>query len=98
MPEQNEEERIKFNKEINLGNLLTIASMLMVLIAQWSYIDKRIVVLEEYKKYQEIAIATQRDRDAQQDLATKDKFIEIRDALSELRHSVEKVADRVGVR
>ena len=90
--------KVKFNKDINLGNILTIISMLMILVAQWSLIDKRIVVLEEYKKYQDISLSVQRDRDLQQDSATKDKFQEVRDGLSELRRSVEKVADRVGVK
>jgi hypothetical protein len=95
---ETEDSKVRFNKEINLGNVLTIVSMLMVLVAQWSFIDKRVVVLEEYKKYQEMAVNQQRDRDLQQDTSTKDKFNEVKDVLSELRRSVEKVADRVGVK
>ena len=82
---------MRFDKTINLGHVLTIVSCLIVVMAQWSIMDKRVVVLEEFK-------AAQRERDVAQDAISKEKFVEVREALVDLRRSVEKVADKVGAR
>ena len=83
--------RIKFDRTINLGHVLTVLSFLVVAATQWNIMDKRIVVLEEFK-------ASQRERDIAQDQQSRDKFGEVKDALNDLRRSVEKVADRVGAK
>jgi hypothetical protein len=83
--------KIRFDKTINLGHALTIVSFLIVALMQWNIMDKRVVVLEEFR-------LAQRDRDKAQDDVSKDKFQEIKDALNELRRSVEKVADKVGAK
>jgi hypothetical protein len=83
--------KIHFDKTINLGHLLTIISFLLITITQWNLMDKRIVVLEEFR-------TVQRERDTAQDAIARDKFQEVRDALVDLRRGIEKVADRVGVR
>lgn len=82
--------KLRFDMTINLGHALTVISFLGVAVTQWNLMDKRVLVLEEFR-------LSQRERDIAQDLASKDKFQEVRDALTELRRSVEKVADRVGV-
>ena len=84
-------DKVRFDKTINLGHVLTIVSCLIVVMAQWSIMDKRVVVLEEFK-------AAQRERDVAQDAISKEKFVEVREALVDLRRSVEKVADKVGAR
>lgn len=83
--------RFRFDKTINLGHVLTMVGMLGLTMATWSLLDKRVVVLEE-------ARAAQRDRDTAQDLVSRDKFGEVRDALLDLRRSVEKVSDKVGAK
>jgi len=85
------ENRVRFDKTINLGHVLTVSSFLIVAAVQWNILDKRVLVLEEFRM-------AQRERDKAQDQIAKDKFGEVRDALADLRRSVEKVADRVGAR
>lgn len=87
----NSHSRVRFDKTINLGHLLTVISFIGVAITQWSVMDKRVVVLEEFRTFQ-------RERDASQDSATKEKFQEIKETLSDIRRSVEKVADKVGAK
>ena len=83
--------RIKFDRTINLGHVLTAISMVVAVMVTWSLMDKRVVVLEE-------ARAAQRERDNVQDVANREKFQEVRDTMIDLRRAVEKVADKVGVR
>jgi hypothetical protein len=83
--------KVRFDKTINLGHILTVIAFLCTAMVSWNVMDKRVLVLEEFR-------AAQRDRDTQQDQQSKDKFQEVKDALTELRRSVEKVADKVGAR
>lgn len=82
------ENRIKFDKTITLGHMLTIASFLGLTLVQWSTMDKRVVVLEEFR-------LAQRDRDTSQDTTTREKAQEVKDALADLKRSVEKLADKM---
>jgi hypothetical protein len=68
---------------------ITIGVFLASLLLQWNMMDKRVAILEEFR-------LSQRDRDQAQDSAAKDKFQEVKDALIDLRHGIEKVADKVG--
>jgi hypothetical protein len=86
-----EEKGIRFDKTINLGHLLTIISFVIIAMMQWSIMDKRVVILEEFR-------VAQRERDVAQDIVSKDKFQEVRDALLDLRRGIEKVADKVGAK
>lgn len=83
------ENRVRFDKTINLGHILTMISFLLLTLTQWNMMDKRVVVLEEFR-------ATQRDRDTSQDTLTREKAQEVKDTLGELKRSVEKLADRMG--
>ena len=83
--------RFHFDNTINLGHVLTMISMVAAVSISWSLLDKRVVVLEE-------ARMAQRDRDMTQDMSSKERLQEVRDALNDLRRSVEKVADRVGAK
>lgn len=85
------ENKIRFDKTINLGHLLTIISFLLLTLTQWNIMDKRVVVLEEFR-------SAQRDRDTAQDGVAKEKFQEVKDALIDVRRSVEKVADKLGAK
>lgn len=78
---------VVFDKTINLGHLLTVASMIGAVMVSWSLMDKRVVVLEEARQ-------SQRDRDMAQDNSTRDSMQQVRDALVDLRRSIEKVADQ----
>ena len=76
----------RFNKNIDLGHVVSIIIMLGLLMAQWNMMDKRVVVLEE-------ARSAQRERDQAQDILTKEKFQEVRAALEALTRSMEKLSD-----
>jgi len=80
--------RVRFDKTINLGHILTIASFLVLTLMSWNLMDKRILVLEEFR-------STQRERDATQDAITREKAQEVKDALADLKRSVEKLADKL---
>jgi hypothetical protein len=83
--------RVRFDKTINLGHIISALLMLASVMFSWSVMDKRVVVLEE-------ARAAQRERDTAQDLVSRDKFQEVKDALQDLRRAVEKVSDKVGAK
>ena len=89
--QSDDDRRIKFDRTINLGHVLTAVSMIVAAMVSWSLVDKRVVVLEE-------ARAAQRERDTAQDASNREKFQEVRDTMIDLRRAVEKVADKVGVR
>lgn len=82
------ENRIRFDKTINLGHVLTIVSFLLLTLTQWNMMDKRVVVLEEFRQ-------TQRERDTSQDTITREKAQEVKDALADLKRSVEKLSDKL---
>lgn len=79
---------VQFDKTINLGHVLTMLTFLAGISFQWNIIDKRVVVLEEFR-------AIQRERDAAQDAAARDKAQEIKETLGEIKRGVEKLSDRL---
>jgi len=89
--QSDDDHRIKFDRTINLGNVLTAISMIAAVMVSWSLMDKRVVVLEEARQ-------AQRERDTVQDASNREKFQEVRETLIDLRRAVEKVADKVGAR
>lgn len=91
IPQPQPDNRVRFDKTINLGHILTIISFLLLTLTQWNMMDKRVVVLEESR-------LTQRERDTSQDTNTREKAQEVKDALRELKTSVEKLGDRMGAR
>lgn len=82
------DDKVRFDKTINLGHILTMLSFLVIAAMQWNIMDKRIVVLEEFR-------LSQREKDVTQYQLNKDKFQEVRDGLNDLKHGMEKVADRI---
>lgn len=89
-PTSNQQDnRFRFEKTINLGNMISIVLCIGAMMASWNVMDKRVLVLEE-------ARTAQRERDSSQDASAKDSFIVVKEALSDLRRSVEKVADKLG--
>ena len=89
--QSDDDRRIKFDRTINLGHVLTAISMIVAVMVSWSLMDKRVMVLEE-------ARAAQRERDTVQDESNREKFQEVRETMIDLRRAVEKVADKVGAR
>lgn len=89
MTEPIKNRRITFDPTITLGHVLTAIVILSAVGGAWVTMDKRVLVLEEFRQAQD-------KRDVAQDLAVKDKFQELRESIVDLRHSVERVADKVG--
>lgn len=81
------ENRIKFDKTVNLGHLLTMGVFLIAALTQWNIIDKRVTVLEH-------STSTQRERDANQDAITKEKAQEVKESLKDLKLSVDRLSDK----
>ena len=90
--------KISFDRTISLGHVISLIGFILMTFMQWNLLDKRIVVIEEAQKFTRERDASQHERDNAQDQASKDKFQEVRDALADLRRSVEKVADKVGAK
>jgi hypothetical protein len=83
--------RVRFDRTVNLGHILTFIGFLITAGVGWSTMDRRVSVLED-------RVAMQRERDSMQDASNKDKFQEVRESLQDLKRSVEKVADKVGAK
>ena len=79
---------MRFDKTVTLGHLISIGSFIFLTLMSWNMMDKRVLVLEESR-------ATQRDRDTSQDTITREKAQEVKDALADLKRSVEKLTDRM---
>ena len=78
---------IRFDKTINLGHILTFVGFIGVGMVTWSTLDKRVVVLEESRKAQEL-------RDTGQDDRNRDQMTAIRETLTEIKQNVIALRDR----
>lgn len=78
---------IRFDKTINLGHILTFIGFIGVGTVTWSTLDKRVVVLEESRKAQEL-------RDTGQDDRNRDQMTAIRETLTEIKQNVIALRDR----
>ena len=78
---------IRFDKTINLGHLLTFAGFIFTILVGWNTMDKRVVVLEESRKAQEL-------RDSGQDQRNSDQMGAIRESLIEIKQNVIALRDR----
>ena len=80
--------KLKFDPTVNAGHMLTFAGFLLTIFIGWATLDKRVVVLEEQRRSQEL-------RDQSQDNRSGEKFGEIREALGDIKRTVEKVNDKL---
>ena len=76
--------RLRFDPTINAGHLLTFAGFIVAGFVGWTTLDKRVVVLEEQRKSQEV-------RDQSQDSRSSEKFGEIRETMQDIKRTVEIV-------
>ncbi len=84
---QPEQRGIRFDKTINLGHILTFLGFMLSIVATWSTLDKRVVVLEESRKAQEL-------RDSGQDQRATDQLGAIKETLTEIKQNVLALRDR----
>ena len=78
---------VRFDNTINLGHILTFLGFLVTITVTWSTLDKRVVVLEESRKAQEL-------RDTGQDDRNRDQMSAIRETLTEIKQNVIALRDR----
>ena len=78
---------IRFDPTINLGHIITFVGFILSLVVTWSTLDKRVVVLEESRKAQEL-------RDTGQDQRNSDQMGAIRESLTEIKQNVIALRDR----
>ncbi len=80
-----EHKRLTFDPTINAGHILTFIVGLAAGFGAWSTLDKRVVVLEEAKAYQQ-------RRDDAQDLAIGVQLQDIKAAIKDVQRGVEQLA------
>lgn len=80
--------KVHFDSTINLGHILTIITLALAGLGAWTVLDKRVVVLEESRRTQEML-------DRFQDQTASQNMQQIRDSLTDIKRSVEKVSERL---
>lgn len=81
---------VKFDGTINLGHMLTFIGFLITIMVTWSTLDKRVVVLEESKKAQELRDSAQDQRNGDQMTAIKESLVEIKTNVIGLREKLDR--------
>ena len=81
---------IKFDSTINLGHMITFIGILVTIMVTWSTLDKRVVVLEESRKAQELRDASQDQRNGDQMTAIKETLVEIKTNVIGLREKLDR--------
>jgi hypothetical protein len=79
---------VKFDPTVNLGHVLTFASMVAAVMASYTLLDKRVGVLEERSN---TAIAQATDRQVEQ----KESLREIKSDIKDLQRSVNEISRAV---
>lgn len=79
---------MKYDPTINAGHLLTFAGFLITISVGWSTLDKRVVILEEQRKSQEVL-------DKAQDSRSSEKFGEIRETMRDIKQTLDVVRDKL---
>lgn len=79
---------VKFDPTVNLGHVLTFASMVAAVMASYALLDKRVGVLEERSN---TAIAQATDRQVEQ----KESLREIKSDIKDLQRSVNEISRAV---
>lgn len=78
------ERRIRFDPTINAGHVLTFIGMMAVGFGAWATMDTRVTLLEENRAHQSA-------RDESQDKLITDKMADIKEALRDMRNSLDEL-------
>jgi len=79
---------ITFDATINLGHILTFVGFLVTGFMAWQTMDKRVIILEQTTRLQEL-------RDKTQDSEQSSQALHINESLLDIKRSVEKLADKI---
>lgn len=77
-----------FDPTVNLGHILSIGAMFLAGLFAWNKMDTRVLLLE-------VAQASQRERDASQDNSSKESMQQVKEAITKLDRTVEKLGDKL---
>jgi hypothetical protein len=77
-----------FDPTINLGHILTFLGFMVMIFTTWTTLDKRVVILEEARKAQEV-------QDRMQDQRANEARTEIRDTLNKVERALERLNDKM---
>jgi hypothetical protein len=80
--------KLRFDPTVNAGHLLTFLGFVIAGFAGWTTLDKRVVVLEEQRKSQEVL-------DKAQDTRSGEKFGEIRETMRDIKQTLDVVRDKL---
>jgi len=86
--EPRERKRLTFDPTINAGHILTFISMVVAVMVSYSFLDKRVGVLEERSN---TAISQAADRQTEQ----KESLREIKSDIKDLQRSVNEISRAV---
>lgn len=87
-PEEHHRQRVKWDATINLGHILTFIGFIVAGFGAWASLDKRIMVIEEYR-------ALQKQVDLAQDSRVADAAMMVKDVLVRLDKQVERLNDKL---
>lgn len=79
---------ITFDATINLGHILTFVGFLITGFMAWQTMDKRVIILEQTTRLQEL-------RDKNQDSEQSSMALHINESLIDIKRSVEKLSDKI---
>lgn len=78
----------RFDPTINLGHVASLIAAVLMVLASWISLDKRVVVLEEARKAQEVM-------DRVQDQRANEARTEIKETLVEVKRSIDRMNDKL---
>lgn len=85
---QQEKHKVKFDPTINLGHVLTFLGFIIAGFGAWSQLDKRLVVLEEYRN-------TQAQIDKSQDTILGTNVAQVKESLQDIKRELDKISSRL---
>lgn len=80
--------KMKFDPTVNLGHILTFVTLVAAGFGAWSALDKRVLVLEAARQTQSLV-------DKHQDQRQGDQLGTIKETLSDIRASIEKLNEKI---
>lgn len=77
-----------FDPTVNLGHILTFIGFMIMIFTTWTTLDKRVVILEEARKSQEV-------QDRAQDQRADQSRAEMRETLNKVERALERLSDKL---
>lgn len=88
---ENPKKHYLFDLSFNLKHVISIAPIIAAVAFGWFSLDKRVVVLEQQRKLQEIRDEAQDDRQDAQNQFLRENYNQIKGAIDRLDDKVDKI-------